>query len=835
MPSPLQSAAAGSRIDCRRLVSRADLLSDRPPAAPVEGHPIGNGRMGTLVWTTPGTVEFQVNRVDVFAVNRKTAGARFPGPTDYGGECARVSVGVGGDPFRDGPAFAQRLSLHEARATVSGENVRAECWVAAEDDVLVVTLTDGRESSSPIDVTLAVWRAPEVRHDSHVASYAFREGAGGVDVVQTFRESEHYCSSAVAVRAPGPSTQVTAADERSRTLRLPAARGTRTILIASAASWDECTDAASAAERVLDAVSTPAALEALEKRHTQWWHAFWQRTYVEIGSPDGSGERAANDRTLFLYHMAATSRGAYPPKWNGSIFLTNGDARDWGSQFWLWTTEMLYWPLHAAYASDLADPFFDMYCRRFPALETAARQRWNAAGIFVPETMPFDGPTTLPEEVATEYREIFLDGKSSAAMSPELTARCRFDQHLATLLYTGAETGCDSGVYSWISHLASSAAELAVHAWWRYRYSGDIAWLRSHAYPLLRGVAEFYRSYARKSQDGRWHVHGTNAHEDFWGVTDGIMDLAAIRGTVPLAIRAAELLGVDPDLREQWAAFLDRLAPYPLGADPRAKALSGGTLADDAWAAGYKGAIDGSHNPEDVQLTPIFPFEDWTLETSDEAVGVVARRTLELAPRHSRVLAGESLNTAIRSPIAAVRAGAGEELPAILACYRAAFAPIENGFSLFEQTTPGYQAQSIEHLGLLTMILQEALLQSVAPRPGEPEVIRVFPAWPHDWDAEFRLLARGGFLVSATMCRGHIEAVEIESRRGEECRLRNPWARPCRVETRNGSPCERLAAANGLVRFPTSGGGVYCIVPEERTGKPSSSRDGHPSDPSRSS
>ncbi len=64
--------------------------------------------------------------------------------------------------------------------------------------------------------------------------------------------------------------------------------------------------------------------------------------------------------------------------------------------------------------------------------------------------------------------------------------------------------------------------------------------------------------------------------------------------------------------------------------------------------------------------------------------------------------------------------------------------------SLFEGPT----AASVEHLGLLSVTLQEALLQSVSSRPGKPEVIRVFPAWPPEWDASFRLLARGGFLIS---------------------------------------------------------------------------------------
>ena len=95
------------------------------------------------------------------------------------------------------------------------------------------------------------------------------------------------------------------------------------------------------------------------------------------------------------------------------------------------------------------------------------------------------------------------------------------------------------------------------------------------------------------------------------------MDLAAIRGTVPLAIRAAEILETDTDLRAKWRELIDNLAPYPMGSDHGSKALTGGFLADDAWAAGQLGDVDGQHNPEDIWLNPIFPFEDWTLETED--------------------------------------------------------------------------------------------------------------------------------------------------------------------------------------------------------------------------
>jgi hypothetical protein len=48
-------------------VSGADLVYDQPVERSEEGVPIGNGRMGTLVWTTPGTLHMQINRADVYA------------------------------------------------------------------------------------------------------------------------------------------------------------------------------------------------------------------------------------------------------------------------------------------------------------------------------------------------------------------------------------------------------------------------------------------------------------------------------------------------------------------------------------------------------------------------------------------------------------------------------------------------------------------------------------------------------------------------------------------------------------------------------------------------
>ena len=101
-------------------------------------------------------------------------------------------------------------------------------------------------------------------------------------------------------------------------------------------------------------------------------------------------------------------------------------------------------------------------------------------------------------------------------------------------------------------------------------------------------------------------------------------------------------------------------------------------MADDVWAAGHHGEVDGRHNPEDVWLNPVFPFEDWTLATQQAGTDRIVHKTLDLAPRHAAVLGGAKLNTAIRTPIAVVRAGRREDLPRLLVSYYAAFSPLCN-------------------------------------------------------------------------------------------------------------------------------------------------------------
>jgi hypothetical protein len=656
-------------------------------------------------------------------------------------------------------------------------------------------------------LAVSMWRDPEARHGEHVARYRFGSSGNRVLVEQHFTENDYSCASGLAAQVLEDEATWESPNARTRTLAIRPQRGPRTILITSAASWAPRDDVGAKAVRLLAEAST-RSYGALRREHASWWSEFWSRGFVHAHSRDGLGDFMERVRSLHLYYMASSSRGSLPPKWNGSIFITDGDTRAWGSQYWVWTTEAAYFPLLAADALDLTEPYFRMYARQLPACQEAAKQRWRAKGAFFPETTPFDGPVVLPDDAVAEFRDVFSGRKDPKSISPRLQLLCSFESHLNCSTISAYKRQ-----YSWISHVASSGAELAVQAWWRYRLTGDTGWLRETGYPLLRGAAEFYRSLAKKGDDQLYHVSRTNVHEDFWGVDDGIMDMAAIRGTVPLAIRAAEILQTDADLRTAWKELLDHLAPFPMGSDPRAKALTGGALADDVWAAGYLGDVDGHHNSEDVWLTPVFPFEHWTLQTRDPKSDRIVRKLVQLAPRFRSILGGEPVNTAIRTPIAAVRAGDGEQLPAMLATYYQAFAPMVNGMGLFEGSGKmENQAHSVEALGCIGSMLQDGLMQSVSPRPGEPEVISILPAWPKEWQASFRLLARGGFVVAAAAKDGQVAGVEIQSRLGETCRLRNPWGKPCRI-AEVGSGVRELGG--DVLRFDTRKGDRYVVWPAD--------------------
>src|SRR5579862_8996728 len=87
-----QTRAAGALdVDFKTAISRGDLDFTYPTTRSEEGMPVGNGRMGSLVWTTPSALKFQINRCDVFGVDASSVSFPFA-DTDYASGCGYVDI-----------------------------------------------------------------------------------------------------------------------------------------------------------------------------------------------------------------------------------------------------------------------------------------------------------------------------------------------------------------------------------------------------------------------------------------------------------------------------------------------------------------------------------------------------------------------------------------------------------------------------------------------------------------------------------------------------------------------------------------------------------------------
>jgi hypothetical protein len=102
----------------------------------------------------------------------------------------------------------------------------------------------------------------------------------------------------------------------------------------------------------------------------------------------------------YLYVMASSSRGKFPPKFNGMLWTTGGDTRKWGAQYWGANQSCLYNALFATNRLELIDPMFEMYSNMYGSCALSARQQWGSKGIYIPETVAFDGLEKLSESIA---------------------------------------------------------------------------------------------------------------------------------------------------------------------------------------------------------------------------------------------------------------------------------------------------------------------------------------------------------------------------------------------------------------------------------------------------
>jgi alpha-L-fucosidase 2 len=134
-------------------------------------------------------------------------------------------------------------------------------------------------------------------------------------------------------------------------------------------------------------------------------------------------------------------------------------------------------------------------------------------------------------------------------------------------------TACANGVWAiW----PMGAAWLARHPWEHYQYTGDTAFLKNRAWPLMKGAARFILDIlvvapAGSPVAGKLVTNPSYSPENHFILADGktegslsygvTMDLQIIQDLLSNCIDASKILKIDPEFRKECEIALAKLAP----------------------------------------------------------------------------------------------------------------------------------------------------------------------------------------------------------------------------------------------------------------------------------
>ena len=667
-------------------LSAYDVVWNSPSEDSRGSMPLGNGDIGLNVWVEKsGDLVFYISKTDAWSDN-VAGGKGLP-------KVGRVRVKLS-PPLATGNDFVQTLKLATGEIEIHNDGTTLRVWVDANRPLIHVEL----EAREPRDVEVAFETTRPAPEKNLQADTILN---GQTNRVVWFYRNLNQNVLQLTNRTFGAAISGEGLVSTSCTVLHSAKPSTgQAFSICVLTAQTPTVEAWLAQLNQVATLTESVPWAAARREHAQWWNAFWNRSWLFI-SGDEDAAKVTRGYVLQRFVSACAGRGAYPIKFNGSIFtmdwhksdITNGretnyivaaDARDWGGQYWFQNTRPMYWPMLQSGDFDLMQPLFKMYRAILPKNEKEVQDFYHHDGAYFAETKPFyGGINKLQPDSPGKYTDFY---------------------------------------YTPILELSAMMLDY-------FAYTGDKKFARETLLPVADAGVKFFDQHW-PHENGRLVLAPDNAIEMFWKARNPAPDIAGLRWVLP------GLLNLPADLttgeqRARWQRFLKEVPELPVGETNGVKVL----LPAEVFGP--------SHNSENPELYAVYPFRHfgWNKPDLDLAKSTFAVRRFkdDGCWRQSGVQAAllRDTSTAQKNAIFVLQRKEPQcRFPAFWA-HGSDYVPDEdNG-------------------GNGLNVLQLMLMQS------EGSKIYLLPAWPKKWNVNFKLHAPLNTTVEGVVRDGKVESLKV--------------------------------------------------------------------------
>jgi len=712
-----------------------NVVWDSPSLNSLGSMPAGNGDIGINIWAEKnGDLLFYLSKTDAWSENARLL------------KIGKIRISFTPNPFIEGNPFRQTLSLAEGMIHIEtgreGDRVSIDVWVDANHPDVEVNV----RSDNPLNIRVSTepWRTHlrKVTGVKELHSFYGLNGEGGPEVYVTKdsvlpdAKNEVICMHRNNTSIWKENLKLQDLDKAIKENRDPLFHRTFGVLIRSEelkkgspallisarplrkfsvsvyvlTAQTETTD-----EWVKQLTNLASAVETISpderlKNHKSWWCSFWNRSYINVSSPKDQNREVfyvAANYALQHYINACSGRGGSPIKFNGSIFTVDtknleGPYKGFDADYRRWGGPYWWQNTRLPYWSMLEAGDFDL-------MQPLFRMYFEDLSVreLATETYYHHKGAFYPETMY--FWGTYVDvnyGRDRSKLPPGMTQN------------------------RYIRYYWQSGLELSLMMLDYYSFTGDRSFLRDTLLPFVTEIINFYDTHWGRDENGKIRFDPAMALETF---NTAVNPLPVIAGINKVCSELLELPGnlINSLQRKQWEKIISELPGIPT------REIDGKTLLAPAQS------YSGKQNIENPELYAIFPYR---IYSSEKPGFEMARFTFE--NRVYKMTGGWQQNA-----IMAACLGLDKEAAQMTT---ANFNTSNTNFRFPVMWGPNYDWTPDQDHGNVAMIaLQHMLLQY------DGKHIYLLPAWPKEWDVQFKLKAPQNTTVKGEVRNGRISYLEV--------------------------------------------------------------------------